>query len=188
MPTLLIAAAAGLLAALGVLTTVACSNTTSRLDLPPLETVKQVDLDRYLGTWHEIASFPMSFQKGCVNSRAHYSMREDGLIRVLNSCNKGCATGPLEVAEGKAKIIPGSGNAKLEVSFFWPFWGDYWIVDLDAEGYQWAVVGHPGRDYLWVLCRSPEMKRDVYDGICRRLKDDRQYPLERLVVTGKLVD
>jgi len=174
------------MAAVSGMTLVGCSSTTSRLGLPELKTVEHVDIDRYLGTWHEIAAFPQWFQRGCVNSKAEYSKRDDGLIKVVNSCNEGCANGPVKVSIGKAKIVPDSGNAKLKVSFFWFFYGDYWVVDLDAD-YQWAVVGHPGRDYLWILCRSPEMDRKVYDGICDRLKAQ-GYQLEKLVVTGKVVN
>ena len=69
-------------------------------------------------------------------------------------------------------------NAKLEVTFFWPFWGEYWIVDLDPD-YQFAVVGHPGRDYLWILSRTPTMEKEVYTDILERLRN-KSYQVERL--------
>ena len=147
-----------------------CSaSTTKRLRLPPLETVVHVDLARYVGTWYEIASFPQSFQKGCVATTATYTIRADGDLDVLNPCRKDALDGPEKSALGRARVVDGATNAKLEVSFFRPFWGDYWIVDLGAD-YDYAVVGHPGRDYLWILSRTPTMPEATYEGILARLK------------------
>ncbi len=147
-----------------------CStSTTERLRLPPLETVAHVDLARYVGTWYEIASFPQSFQRGCVATTATYTIRGDGDIDVLNRCRKDALDGKEKSALGRARVVDGATNAKLEVSFFRPFWGDYWIVDLGAD-YDYAVVGHPGRDYLWILSRAPAMPEATYEGILERLK------------------
>ena len=144
------------------------STTTERLKLPPLQTVAQVDLDRYLGTWYEIANFPQSFQKGCTATTANYALRDDGEIDVVNACRKDSVEGPEKVARGRARVVDTSTNAKLEVSFFRPFWGDYWVIDLGAD-YEYAVVGHPSRDYLWILARQPTMEHHVYDAIVARL-------------------
>ena len=135
---------------------------------PPLETVSRVDLDRYLGTWHEIASYPAWFQRDCTATTAEYSLRDDGRIRVVNSCRKGSPDGKLKRSTGRAKTVDGSGNAKLRVSFVWPFWGDYWIIDLDPD-YQWVVVGEPKRKYLWILSRTRTMNEVLYDEIVSRL-------------------
>jgi len=132
--------------------------------LPPLATVDQVDLTRYVGTWYEIASYPARFQKGCVATEAEYALRSDGLIQVVNRCRKESLDGPLQSATGKARIVNPPANSRLEVSFFWPFWGDYCIIALDTD-YQWAVVGHPSRKYLWILSRKPSLD----DGVYRRL-------------------
>jgi apolipoprotein D and lipocalin family protein len=137
-------------------------------DRQPLETVDSVDLERYLGLWYEIASYPAFFQKGCTASTAEYSLRDDGLIRVVNRCRKGSLDGKEKSVTGKARIVDGDTNAKLEVSFFWPFWGDYWIIDLDPD-YRWAVVGEPKRTYLWILSRTPQMDAATYDAIVSRL-------------------
>ena len=134
----------------------------------PLETVASVDLDRYLGRWFEIASYPAWFQKGCTATTADYSLREDGLIKVVNSCRKGTLDGKPKQSTGRAKVIDTATNAKLKVSFFRPFWGDYWIIDLDPD-YQWAVVGVPNRKYLWILSRTPLMDDTVYDDLLSRL-------------------
>jgi len=154
---------------LALLLTPACSTTsTVRSGLPALQTVASVDLQRYLGTWYEIASFPQSFQRGCTATTATYSLKDDGEIEVLNRCRKGSLTGRETTALGRARVTDTATNARLEVSFFGPFWGDYWIVDL-GQDYEYAVVGHPGRDYLWILSRTPELEDGVYAGILERL-------------------
>ena len=137
-------------------------------DPEPLEVVDSVDLERYLGRWYEIASYPMYFQKGCTATIATYSLREDGLIQVINSCRKGSLDGKLKEAKGRAKVVDAETNAKLKVSFFGPFWGDYWIIDLDPD-YRWAVVGGPKRKYLWILSRTPQMDEALYEEIIGRL-------------------
>ena len=137
--------------------------------IPPLQTVSHVELNRYLGKWYEIASFPQWFQKGCVATSATYAFRKDGAVDVLNQCRKETLDGKPKDAKGKAWVVDPKTNAKLKVRFFWPFSGDYWIIDL-GENYEYAVVGHPKRTYLWILGRTPQMDPDVYDGILERLK------------------
>jgi len=159
---------AGLLGALAMAAGCATS-TTERLRLPPLQTVAHVELSRYLGSWYEIASFPQRFQRGCTATTATYTLRADGDIDVLNRCRKGSIDGEEKAARGRARVVDRATNAKLEVSFFRPFWGDYWIIDLGAD-YEHAVVGHPGRDYLWILSRAPTMREATYEGILARLK------------------
>jgi apolipoprotein D and lipocalin family protein len=136
---------------------------------PPLSKVSKVDINRYLGLWYEIARIDHSFQRDCVASTAEYSLRSDGYIRVVNKCRKIDIQGALTVAEGKAWVIDKDTNAWLKVQFFWPFRGDYVIIDLDEKEYQYAVVGHPSRDYLWILSRTPRMKDDIYQGIMSRI-------------------
>jgi apolipoprotein D and lipocalin family protein len=160
----------------------ACAtSTTERLRLPPLKTVERVELDRYTGTWFEIASFPQSFQRGCTGTTATYTARLDGEIDVFNRCRKDRLDGEEKAARGRARVVDRASNARLEVSFFRPFWGDYWIIDLDPE-YQFAVVGHPNRDYLWILARAPTMPRQTYDAILERL-GAQGYETGRLVST-----
>ncbi len=166
---------------LGVVVSGCSQTTTERLQLAPLTTVPEVDLERYLGTWYEIASYPQRFQEGCTGTTATYSLREDGQIDVLNKCRKGSLDGPEDVAEGRARVVDRTSNAKLEVTFFWPFWGDYWIIDLGSD-YEYAVVGHPSRDYLWILSRTPTLDEKTYEGILGRL-EDMGYPLDRLEKT-----
>lgn len=132
---------------------------------PPLSKVSRVDINRYLGLWYEVARIDHSFQKGCVASTARYSLRPDGYIKVVNQCRKNSLDGEITTVEGKAWIIDKNTNAWLKVQFFWPFRGDYVIIDLDERAYQYAVVGHPSREYLWVLSRDPHMDDGAYRDI-----------------------
>ena len=150
-----------------------------------LQTVPFVDLNRYVGQWYEIARYPNRFQKGCVGSRATYTLRDDGKINVVNACYEGAPSGPLRSAKGKAWVVDTETNAKLKVSFFWPFSGDYWIIDLGQE-YEYAVVGHPKRTYLWILSRTPEMSEEVYESILMRLQNQ-QYDTAQLIRTGQTI-
>ncbi len=163
-------------------TLVGCApSATDRLRLPPLRTVEHVELPRYLGTWYEIANFPQRFQRGCTATTATYTVRADGDIDVLNRCRKGTVDGKEKSARGRARVLDRTTNAKLEVSFFRPFWADYWIIDL-ADDYSYAVVGHPGRDYLWILARTPTLDAATYEGILGRLQNQ-GYETARLVRT-----
>lgn len=138
------------------MTTTACTQT--------LETVPEVDLNRYSGLWHEIARMPSRFEKGCFNVTANYQPTEKGTIQVINSCDKGTDRKGRTSIEGKAFVVKNSNNAKLKVQFFWPFRGDYWIIGL-ADDYSWALVGSPSRKYLWVLSRTKEMDTALYQSI-----------------------
>jgi apolipoprotein D and lipocalin family protein len=141
--------------------------------LPPPETVPQVDLNRYLGTWYEIASIPNRFQKHCrANTMARYARLDDGRIEVINSCRD--AKTDTDVSEGVARIVDRRSNAKLEVSFVslfgWRlFWGDYWILDL-APDYAYTIVGTPDRRYGWILSRTPALDGDSRKRIDARLR------------------
>lgn len=130
----------------------------------PAASVSEVDLARYVGKWYEIASFPMFFQRNCVgDTTAEYALTPEGDISVTNRCRT--ADG-FDEAKGRATVVDGSGNARLKVSFFWPFRSDYWIFGLDAD-YRWAVVGNPNRKYLWVLSRTPQIPGDLLDAAHR---------------------
>jgi len=136
---------------------------------PELPVVARVDLQRYMGKWYEIARYPHRFQEGCFASTATYALRQDGTVDVLNECRQGSPDGPPKSARGTAKVVDATTNAKLKVTFFWPFYGDYWVIDLGPE-YEYAVVGHPSREYLWILSRTPEMDEATYRGIIERVR------------------
>ncbi len=141
-----------------------------------VKTVPSVEINRYLGKWFEIAKYPNRFQKKCVaNTSAVYTKKNNGRIEVLNSCKT--ADGKMNSATGEAKIVDKSTNAKLKVRFapgflsFLPFvWGDYWVIDLERN-YQYAVIGTPARDYLWILSRTPELDEKTYQTILNRVKE-----------------
>ena len=151
----------------GTLVMFLCACATAGPSQAPLETVAQVDLGRYMGRWFEIASFPQRFQQGCTDSRADYRVRPDGDVEVLNSCLR---DGNVDTARGKAWVKDKTTNAKLKVSFFWPFRGDYWIIELGKD-YEYAVVSAPSRKYLWILSRTPKMEDQRYQEVVGRLKD-----------------
>jgi apolipoprotein D and lipocalin family protein len=159
------------------------SATTNAAAAPdrPLETVPHVELQRYAGTWYEIAAYPQRFEKGCTGTTATYTLRADGQVEVVNRCARDSLNGHVTVAKGHAHVVDERTNARLKVSFFWPFWGDYWIIDLGRD-YEYAVVGNPSRKYLWILSRTPAMGPTVYDGILARLRAQ-GYDTARLVRT-----
>jgi apolipoprotein D and lipocalin family protein len=121
----------------------------------PPPTVPQVKLSRYMGDWFEIARLPNPFQKKCAQTTARYTLTKEGHFKILN----GCLTpeGKQLEASGRAHVVELATGSKLRVTFFWPFYGDYWILDLDAD-YRWALVGTPDRKYLWVLSRNERME------------------------------
>jgi len=146
----------------------ACVSHQHGSELPPLQTVAHVDLDRYVGLWYEIGRYPNSFQKGCLDSTALYTALPNGNIDVVNSCRDE-QDGSLRKAKGRAWVVDRKSNARLKVSFFWPFRGDYWIIDLGQE-YEYAVIGTPNRQYLWILSRTPEMHPDVLEKILQNVE------------------
>ena len=130
----------------------------------PLDVVEMVEIDRYAGRWYEIARYPNSFERGCVGVTAEYTPLDDGRIEVLNTCIESSLDGPSREIRGSARVVDATTGAKLKVTFFWPFEGDYWIVDL-GEDYDYAVVGEPSRNFLWILSRTPQMDETLYEDI-----------------------
>lgn len=131
----------------------------------PLATVKEVDLQKYLGTWYEIARYEHFFQKGCSDVNATYTLQQNGDIDVLNQCIK---EAKLFQARGEAYSTDDT-NTKLKVTFFWPFYGNYWVIMLD-EDYKYAVIGEPSREYLWILSRAKYLDTDTLNKILQYLK------------------
>jgi apolipoprotein D and lipocalin family protein len=147
----------------------------------PLATVPSVDLNRYQGRWYEIARLPQFFEKDCYCVYAEYTPTNDGYVKVYNSCRKGSKAGPLKDVTGKAFPVEGSNNSKLRVQFFWPFRGDYWVLELDPE-YKYVMVGSPDRESLWILSRTSTIDKDLY----KRLLDSAKakgFPIDQLEVT-----
>jgi apolipoprotein D and lipocalin family protein len=146
----------------------------------PLTTVASVDLAHYAGTWYEAARTPSWFQKKCVGDvRATYTQEGPEKVRVVNECRE--ANGKTSTAKGSAKV--GGSTAKLKVTFFWPFYGDYWVLELDPE-YRWVVVGEPGRKYLWILTREPNPPDELVQRLTE-LAAKKGYDVSKLVRTPK---
>lgn len=142
-------------------------------------TVKELDINRYIGTWYEIARFPHSFEKNLVGVTATYSLRDNGKIRVVNEGYKKTLDGKRSSAEGKAKIPNKKEPGKLKVAFFWNFYGDYYVLELDKD-YQWAMIGSSSDKYFWILSRTPQMDPDTYNMLLENARK-RGYKLEKLI-------
>jgi apolipoprotein D and lipocalin family protein len=146
-----------------------------------LETVRNVDLSKYMGKWYEIASYPKSFQKNCYGTTAEYIMTNNDYVTVINRCRKGSLQGKEKTVKGKATAVEGTNNAKLKVKFFFLFSGNYWIIDL-ADDYSYAVVSEPKRKSLWILSRTPKISQDTYSKILSRIKS-KGFDLDKLQMT-----
>jgi apolipoprotein D and lipocalin family protein len=132
-----------------------------------------------LGKWYEIAHLPARFQEGCSDTTATYTLSKDGSISVLNECVR---NGKVKKAKGKAKVVDKSSGAKLKVTFFWPFYGDYWIIKLGND-YDYAVVGTPNRKYLWILSRTPQMDDNLFSSLIEFVKS-KGFNVENLIRTS----
>ena len=131
------------------------------------QTVPSVDLARYAGRWYEIARLPNSFQKKCAGGvTATYELRPDGKVTVINECR--AASGEITRAKGTAKVVDKQSKAKLKVTFFWPFYGDYCIFDL-GPNYEYAAVGEPKRRYLWILSRTAQIDDALYQRLLAKM-------------------
>lgn len=159
LPKILIAgvAVAGLIALSGC-ATIARQGPSGNANVP--EPAKAVDLDRYLGKWYELARYEFGYQEGCEAVTAEYRLLDNGQVGVTNACREGAVDGPYKEATAKAKIVEGSNNAKLKLSFFGPFYvGDYWVLDR-ADDYSWSIVGEPSGRNLWILSREANVTQE----------------------------
>ena len=151
---------------------------------PALEVAPYVDLDKYLGEWYEIARMPVSFEKNCYKTKASYSKNDDGTIKVVNSCHKGDVHGPVKTAVGKAFVADDETNAKLKVQFFWPFKGDYWILEV-GDNYEYALVGEPSRKNMWILSRTAEIELDALKRLVNKAQEN-GFDTEKLIYTQQI--
>jgi len=135
----------------------------------PLQTVSSVDLNRYIGDWYEIARTPNRYENECAGDvKVHYALMPDGRMSLKNECR--LPSGKTDTSHGHASIIDAVSHAKLRVTFFWPFFADYWIIDLDKD-YRYAVVGEHDRKYLWIISRSAQLDASTYDEILHHITD-----------------
>lgn len=147
--------------------------------------VSSVDLERYTGLWYQVAGYPAPFSRDLVGITAEYGLAEDGRVTVFNAGFVGDFDGPLDTIDGFATVVDARTNARLAVAFggfsFDPLSiGNYWIIDLDTEDYQWSVVSGPLGLSLFILSRTPQLDPEVYAGILARL-DARGFDLDRII-------
>lgn len=141
--------------------------------------VSKVDLNRYKGKWYEIARLPNFFEKKLKCTSATYILREDGKITVVNSGHYIADPQKKSSSEGVAWIPDKNSPAKLKVRFFWPFSGDYWIMELDKD-YRYVLVGEPSLKYLWILAREKTMDDSTYKMLLKRAIDN-GYNVESII-------
>ncbi|MEC4746903.1 lipocalin family protein [Methylomicrobium sp. Wu6] len=144
-----------------------------------MKPVDGFDVNRYVGTWYEIARLDQRFEKGLDNISAHYSLANDGGLEVLNQ-GQNLETGEWKKAEGKAYFIEQPTVGRLKVSFFGPFYGSYNIIALDKQNYQYSMVTGPNRSYLWILARTKTLPKKILDAL---IEDAKKQGFD----TGKLI-
>lgn len=154
-------------AAIGAVAGLGLYNYLKNISKPKLEVFPQVDLEKYLGEWYEIARLPAPFEKECYSTKAVYEKNPDGTISVTNSCRINSTQGKLKTAKGKAFISDPETNAKLKVRFVWPFSGNYWILDVGPD-YEYALVGEPSRKYLWILSRTQTLDKIIIEKLVQK--------------------
>lgn len=158
-----------------------CSKSQNHEKMIDKTVVNELDLEKYLGTWYELARYNHRFEKNLVGVTANYSIRKDGKIKVLNSGYKKSLSGKFSKATGKAFIPnPDKEPAKLKVSFFWNFYGDYYVLDLD-KNYEWAIIGSSSDNYLWILSRKPQIKEELYHQLLNKISQ-RGYDISQLII------
>jgi apolipoprotein D and lipocalin family protein len=152
----------------------------------PNTPITQLDVQRYMGTWHEVARLPQKFQKQCVaDVTATYKLQSNGRIEVTNACRK--ADGSRSVAVGEAKrttLAPGALKVRFApkvLSWLDAVWGDYWILELDPD-YRWVMIGSSDTDYLWILSRTPNLDANILGGLKARAAA-RGYDVSKLIVS-----
>jgi apolipoprotein D and lipocalin family protein len=131
--------------------------------------VTRFDVQRYLGTWYEIARLDHSFERGLINVTATYSINDDGSLRVVNR-GFDLKRHTWKQAEGRAYFVSRPDTGSLKVSFFWPFYGGYNIIDLDEQNYSYVLICGNSRSYLWILAREPQLSKAVMASLTQKAK------------------
>ena len=155
--------------------------TVHSLENKELEVVSTLDLKKFQGIWYEIAHNPWFPEKGCFSMIAHYKLIEDNNIEVTNICRKNGFDGKISKVTGTAWLADPKIKAKWEVQFIWPFTLDYWVIDLE-ENYNYAVIGEPDRENLWILSRKPIMRKELLSRIIKTTKS-KGYDLSDIIIT-----
>ena len=145
----------------------------------PLD-VAHVELSRMQGKWFEIAKLPRPSQAGCTGTTAEYQLKSSTELLVVNECHQGNLQGPLKRVAARAVANDAAVPAKLSLDFGYAY-GDYWIVEV-GDDYEYVVVGHPTRDYLWILSRERSLPKATLDGVLARAQS-RGFPVGSLSYT-----
>jgi len=145
-----------------------------------VEPVTPFEIGRYQGSWYEIMRLDHSFERGLSHVTANYALRDDGSVDVVNRglLREECRW---KEAEGRARFQGSPEVASLSVTFFWPFAGSYHVFDLDREGYDWALVSGPSRDYLWILARQPDLAPEIRDRLVEKARG-LGFPVDELIL------
>ena len=144
----------------------------------PLSTVQNLDLQQYEGTWYEIAKLPNSFEKDLTCVSATYTIKENGKIEVFNTGKKTNGEQVWKTIKGTATVPDKSQPGRLKVTFFWPFAGDYYVIDV-AQVYSYALVGSPNRRYLWILARTRALDETIYAQLVK-LANEKGFPIDKI--------
>ena len=151
------------------------------LNAQELETVKSVDLSKYMGKWYEIASCSQNLQANYYGTTAEYLMDNHDFVTVINRYKEGSLQGKEKTVKGKANVVEGTNNSKLKMNLLFPSARNYWIIDL-ANDYSYAVVSEPKRKNLWILSRTPKLNQETYSRILSRIKS-KGFDLDKLKMT-----
>jgi len=156
--------------AIGIVVLLVALRVQAQAKSATLRTVPHVDLKRYMGDWRVIAEIPYFAEKGCVDSVESYALRPDGTIDNWFTYRKKSFSAPQKKITAHAFVVNQKSNAEWRVKFAGGvISAAYLVIDLDPE-YQWTVVGHPSRNYGWIMARKKSLSADVYQGILHRLK------------------
>lgn len=135
-----------------------------------IETVKQVDLNRFMGAWYVIAAIPTSIEKNSFNAIETYNLNEDGTIDTTFHFNQGSLTGPLKSYHPKGFVIKGTGNAVWGMQFIWPIKAEYLIAHID-DAYTQTIIARNARDYVWIMARTPRLPDNAYAALIKKVAD-----------------
>jgi apolipoprotein D and lipocalin family protein len=147
--------------------------------MPPIRTVDQVDLERFMGKWYVIASIPTFIEKDAFNAVETYRLDADGTVQTTFSYNKGGFEGPVKTYHPRGFVRDTGSNAVWGMQFVWPFKAEYRIIYLD-DGYTLTVIGRTKRDYVWIMAREPALSEAEYDRMVRFVADQ-GYDVSELV-------
>lgn len=135
---------------------------------PKIETVKQIDINRFMGTWYVIAAIPTFIEKNSFNAIETYKLNRDGTIDTTFTFNKGSLSGSLKTYHPKGFIVEGTGNAIWGMQFIWPIKAEYLIAHVD-DAYTQTIIARNARDYVWIMARTPELSDDAYAALTKKV-------------------